>query len=291
MIKQKVVDVLSWMYYPFFKAKRYQIMSIDETINFMCSKGHSIIRFGDGEFSLLNGRSIEKYQPYSESLKKGLVTSVTTVNKDDLLICLPETMRTLDFCVKKSRAIWKRDFFRNRKSYGKYCKNTIVYGNAFVSRPYMIYEDKTKCEKWFRRIIDMFQDKKIVIIEGEYSRCGVGNNFLENAHSVKRILCPSENAFAVYDRILFEAKKIEKDSLILLSIGPASKPLALELFNVGYWVWDIGHIDSEYEWFLSNAQSKEKIVGKHTAEMQDNEVDIGICENSDYNNSIIVRIS
>ena len=52
-----------------------------------------------------------------------------------------------------------------------------------------------------------------MLIEGYFSRNGIGNDLFNNAKSIKRILCPPKNAFFVYDKIINEVKKF-----ILLNI-------------------------------------------------------------------------
>ena len=49
-------------------------------------------------------------------------------------------------------------------------------------------------------------------------------------------------------------------------LGPTAKVLAYDLALEGYWAVDIGHIDSEYEWFRMGATHKIKFSNKHTAE-------------------------
>jgi hypothetical protein len=83
---------------------------------------------------------------------------------------------------------------------------------------------------------------------------------------VKRILGPAHNAFSKFDIMLDEAKKLNKDTLLLIAMGPTAKPLAFELARIGYQSIDIGNIDIEYEWFLKSATTKIKIPGKYTSE-------------------------
>ena len=49
-------------------------------------------------------------------------------------------------------------------------------------------------------------------------------------------------------------------------LGPTAKALVGELAATGLQLVDIGHIDSEYEWFQMGATSKVKLPHKHTAE-------------------------
>lgn len=283
-IKKIIITIMGYLYYPFFKLRKYNILSIDKTIDYIEKSGCSIIRFGDGEFSLINGKDIMNYQSYSRELQLKLTQSLLFSN-GNVLVCLPDTLVNMKKCNPKSKKIWKSEFFRNRKSYNKYISNNRIYGNAFVSRPYMTYKDKSKSKYLFDRLLSIFSDKNIVIIEGEYSRTGVGNDMFKKSLSIERIICPASNAFDKYNEILSTAKQISKDRLILVSLGPTSKPLVMDLVLEGYWALDIGHIDSEYEWFLSESTKKTKIVNKHTAEMDDE--NISECNDEAYKESII----
>ncbi len=264
------------------------VMSIEETLNKIIDSEISIIRFGDGEFSIMGGGNACLFQSYSHDLRDKLVETVNDVKNDKVLICLPETMVSLKPFKKSTQKFWTITFAENYHTYKDNSNSDYRYGNAFVSRPYMIYKDKSQCEKYFELLKKAFANKEVVIIEGEYSRSGVGNDLFSGAKSVERIICPAENAWSKYDEILNAALKLRKDKLILTSIGPTSKPLAMQLIRNGYRVLDMGHIDSEYEWFLSNATKKEKINGKHTAEVDDN--DIQECLDSSYINSIICTV-
>ena len=262
------------------------ILTIDQTIEKM-QEGNSIIRFGDGEFALLDDCNIQNYQESNQQLKIGLEEVIDSTD-EGLLICLPDTINNLKAYKFNSKIIWLSKIGRNYKQYLKYFNREHLYGNAFVSRPYMIYKNKDKCDEWFKAILNLFYDKDIVLIEGIYSRSGVGNDLFKEARSVKRILCPNKNAFSKYDEILKEALKISQNKLILVALGPAGKVLAYELFKKGYMVWDIGHIDSEYEWYLRECTDKTIIPFKHTAESID--VNIGECTDENYINSIITII-
>lgn len=142
-----------------------------------------------------------------------------------------------------------------------------------------------------QKIIGYFTDKNILLVEGKYSRNGVGNDMFDKAASVKRILVPNKNAFAKYDDIKNEVlKNVNLDTLVLLAMGPSAKPLVCDLVEQGYWVLDIGHIDSEYEWFLSKTVTKERTkINKHIAELSD--ANIAECTDTDYLDSIVADLS
>jgi len=265
-----------------------QILTIDKTIDFISVQGNSMVRFGDGEFSLMEGKDIEGYQKANERLAGELAKVIKNVNNSRLLICLPEPINGVSKYVYTSRWHWVAHLAQNWKRYHKVCNAQITYGNAFVSRPYMIYKNKEQSAIWFERIISIWEDRDVVLVEGKFSRSGVGNDLFSNVRSLKRILCPPKNSFEHYDEILEAVLKLNKKSLILLSVGPTSKPLAKVLADNGYWTLDIGHLDSEYEWYRAQTLSKIPLDNKHSAEITDE--GIGECNDEEYLKSIILTI-
>ena len=136
----------------------------------------------------------------------------------------------------------------------------------------------------------IWDKKDILIVEGEYSRLGVGNDLFDNANSIERIICPSENAYDIYDKILSETKKYGENKLILLAVGPTATVLAYDLYEAGFRVIDIGHVDIEYEWFLRKATEKIKIETKYVTEVKDGENNIQDISDEKYEKEIVSKI-
>ena len=143
---------------------------------------------------------------------------------------------------------------------------------------------------YFNHLKEIWNEKDVLIIEGQYSRSGVGNDLFSNANSVQRILCPSRNAFSDYEKILKYAQKHGSNKLILIMLGPAAKVLAYDLYKSGFWAIDLGHIDSEYEWFKMGARKKVTLNNKHTAENNYDE-HIGEIDDDEYQGQIIIDLS
>ena len=114
----------------------------------------------------------------------------------------------------------------------------------------------------------IWEGRDIVIVEGEKTRVGIGNDLLNNAKSIKRMICPAENAFKIYDKILNAVLKVSKDKLILISLGPTATVLAYGLANLGYQAVDIGHTDIQYELYLRNTTEMIQIPNKYVMEYQ-----------------------
>ena len=113
-----------------------------------------------------------------------------------------------------------------------------------------------------------------MIIEGEQTRFGIGNDLLNNTKSIKRIICPVCDAFNSYNQILKSALKFDKSVLILIALGPTASVLAYDLYKFNYQVIDVGHIDIQYEFFLRKVEHSIKIPYKYTSEARGGSVNI-----------------
>lgn len=241
-----------------------RIMSIDDTLDYIIEHKCSIARFGDGEFKLICGDNI-KFQGANNQLSLRL-REVITSNTNECLICLPDSFGSLRWMVPKAYNYMWRIVCENREKWMSVVEVNRNYGNAYLSRCYIDWKDKSKSKQWFEQAKKIWEQQEIVFIEGEKSRLGVGNDLFANAKSVHRILCPSENAFSYYDSILETATQLDKKKLILLALGPTASVLAYDLSRLGYRALDVGHIDIEYEWFLRKATEKVRIEYKFTNE-------------------------
>ena len=77
--------------------------------------------------------------------------------------------------------------------------------------------------------------------------------------------------------------------LILISLGPAGKVLAYDLFKRGYHVLDIGHIDNDYEWYLHEVERPTRLNNnKHNSDSSDE--DVTDCLDVSYQRQIIAII-
>lgn len=133
----------------------------------------------------------------------------------------------------------------------------------------MDFEDKTHSSHYFDFLKTIWENRDIVIIEGEESRLGVGNDLFSNTNSISRILCPKENAYKKYDEIFSFARNLDKNKLILIALGATATVLAYDLHREGFQALDVGHVDIEYEWMKMGAMEKLPIKGKYVNEAKD----------------------
>lgn len=264
------------------------VKSSDEAIDLIIEKRLSVSRFGDGELLLIKGKDIS-YQNYSDDISKRL-KDILKEDNNRLLVCVPNVFGSLDEYVEDSKKIWTIHMGENRKKWFQILDQNKIYYDAFLSRPYMIYSNKNNCEYKFKNLKRIWQNRDIIIVEGEKSRLGVGNDLFDNTNSISRIICPSTNAFDSYDSIIYEVKKHNKGKLILLALGPTASILAYDLSKAGYQAIDIGHIDIEYEWFLRKSKKKEKIEGKYTNEVIGGSI-VSNIKDEKYINETICKIN
>lgn len=234
-----------------------KVHSIEETIEELIHTNKSMIRFGDGEITMIRGRSLKLQQVESE-IVEGL-KRMLSYEYEDMLVTIPEIFGDLSFYRKESRQFWKDHLLFSRKIYERYCNPDRVYYNTSVSRFYYALEDKSACRQQVENIRKIWRDKDIVIVEGERTHNGVGNNLLDGAKSVERIIGPSSDAYRKLDALFASCKEYPKDRLFLVSLGVAAKFLVERLFLEGYRALDIGNLDMEYEWYLNRTEHKEKI--------------------------------
>lgn len=263
--------------------KRPAVLSIEETIDRVINGNLSVIRFGDGEISLIDGSDLG-FQRYSKDLADKL-EMVIKAEIDGLLITIADVWGKLDELEEYAYRFGVHHQYRCGHVWKSLLSNERVYGNTGMTRFYLAYKDKSNSGSTFNKLFSIWQDKDVVLIEGEKSRLGVGNNMFDKVKSLYRILCPPTDAFLKYNAIKNEAMKISKDKLILLSLGPTAKVLAYELFLLGYRVIDIGHVDMEYEMFLRKADKQTKVPYKYFNEI--NERNPEDCRDEKYLSQII----
>lgn len=266
-MKRRIKDILAavvyFLYEKGIRHNRIKVHSIEETIDELLRTDKSMVRFGDGEIVMIKGGDL-MLQKASAEIAEGLA-GILAYSYDDLIVTIPGIFETLSDHHKASRQFWKDHLLFCRKVYETYCNPDRIYYTTFVSRCYYYAQDRSNCDRWFAKIRKIWENKDIVVVEGAKTHNGVGNDLLDSAAGIERIICPPRDAYAAIPRILAACEAYDKDRLFLLSVGVAAKFLALELFHRGYRVLDIGNMDMEYEWYVRQTQDKCRLE-KHEIE-------------------------
>ena len=265
--------------------KPIKVKSIDETLNEIIKNNKSISRFGDGEFSIIFNNSL-KFQKFNERIKY------------KLLEVLNSTLKNLSIGIMniedvKNHRIWNNWFERYKFELGKILNKNKIYSNSFITRFFTLFKNKIDIKKYISKFKSIWNNRNILIIEGDRTRIGVGNDLLNNSNSIKRIICPNENAFSVYDKILdyFYSHNIDKDTLILISLGPTATVLTYELCKLGFQSIDLGHFDLHYEFYSRNYSRVMKLDNKYVNEVPGGSLNISQVKNKNYYNEILIDFS
>ena len=269
--------------------QQISVLSIDQSLDYLLEKGASVVRFGDGEMDLVAGRSIV-YQDFDPELSARLREIMSMESDERLMICLPDVFTGLERYSIDAQNFWSLNHLPHfLEKYNNICR-APWYGSTFISRPYIDLEDKTPSAGYFAKLKQLWQDKDLLIVEGLTSRSGVGNDLFDGARSIKRVICPSRNAYSKLEAIKQAIREHADNRLILTMLGPTAKVLVYDLVQEGYRALDIGHIDSEYEWFQMGASHKVKLSHKHTAEHNFDQ-DIEFRDDQAYDSQIVANLA
>lgn len=266
--------------------KKPNVIGIEETILKVVNDKCSVARYGDGEFNIILGNSID-FQKYDHRLAQKM-SDILMLDDNNFMVCIAgELYDSNKDIIPQAKVYWKRFIRKNRWKLNKILKRGKTYYHASMTRFYMNFIDKSRAVKYAQLLKQIWAGRDIVFIEGEKSRLGVGNDFFDNAKSIKRILCPANQAFDCYDAIMASVNSnINKDTLVLIALGPTATAMAYDLYKSGYQAIDIGHIDIEYEWMIMGATTKVAVKNKYTNEAEDGK-DIGDLLDEEYKGQIV----
>jgi hypothetical protein len=194
----------------------------------------SIIRYGDGEISLLLGKSIH-WQKYSYNLSLDLLTIIKDYSKDSpYILCIPnhriqannqELRKTMKLHMWLPFRILFKSIFPNK----------VIYGNAILFRYMGLLS---------MNINKYFENLNIIFVANE-KVASIAN--VKSSKKLTKIIVPSKNAYIKKKEIMEKIKKNlsqydKTEIIVLLSCGPLAKVLAFELSIIGYRAIDLGHI-------------------------------------------------
>lgn len=267
--------------------KSITLMSNKETVDEIKYEGKSLGRFGDGEFLWMLNRNNTSFQKSSEKLRLELI-NIMKNKRENLLIGIPGGILDPSLCNNQAKFHWtiiKNEIYPYIE---QYLDSNVIYSDASITRPYIDYRDRKFSENSFKNLQRIWEDRDVVIVEGENTKLGLGNDLFNNVKSLNRILCPSENAYERIDEIVKTIiDKVDKKCLLLGALGPTATVLAFRLSELGFQFVDVGHIDIEYMWFLNNELIRKPVEGKSVNESNSRKCSELYNQDQRYVNSII----
>lgn len=262
--------------------RKLRIFPPSKTIDLIKANKYNVCRYGDGEFYVMTGKS-NGFQKADKVLASRL-QEVFVNRRSDILLCIPYTLKSLKGLTQNSK-LFAVDFIHNnlKERVIPFVNTNISYGDSLFTRFYMSKRNKSvrNMNQYVSRLKSIWEGQDLLIVEGEYTRSGVRNDLFNCANTIKRIICPSKDAFDYYDRILSCIIKNGRDKLVVMALGMTATVLAYDLAKQNIWALDLGHIDMEYEWFLMGAKEKTSIENKIVDEIENK---------GDFNKSISDKV-
>ena len=267
-----------------------KVNNIETSIKYLISNNCSLSRYGDGEILLMEGYDIA-FQKSVPELRRRLIEVALATSNTRHMIGVPDVFHNLNEFNNKAKVFWENFLYKGNglALINKYFKRNREYLDTNMTRFYEHFLDKSATAQYVFLWKTVWKDKKILIVEGMGSRLGVYNDLFDNTSDIKRILCPAENAFWYYEKILHLSKKHGKERLVLIALGPTATILAYDLSVAGLHALDVGHIDVEYEWYKMSASQKQAVHGRYVNEVSQR--DIECCTDSSYLAQIIEVIA
>lgn len=174
------------------------------TLQLIINHELSFIRFGDGEFNIINGNRGPQFQRNSRTLQSEL-REVLHFRSPKNLICIPNIF-TQDTKIS-SHTNYNHNFrekylINNSLILAKTLDEKYTYGDALITRPFMDTQNKKYSSDIFNLFKQIWNNRDIVIIEGDKTLFGVNNELLNNASTIKRIIAPALNAYDYKNEII-----------------------------------------------------------------------------------------
>lgn len=262
------------------------VKTIEETIIELKKNKSSIARFGDGEVIYLVNKLDLRYQEYDEKLASTL--EIMLKNKTpNLLIGIPDGYRDVNQFDPDIKKYTRSQISFNWPKFQKFLDIKTQYWNANITRLYFGYKDQSKCGHYFELMRSLWIGKDILLIEGEKSRLGVGNDLFEKANSLRRILGPPHHAYRKIDEMVKTAvDNFGENTIVLVAMGTTAKAIVYELHKREIQTIDVGNIDLEYLWYKMGVKERVKIKGKYTSEVAGG-IEVADVEDINYHNQII----
>lgn len=245
-----------------------EVLDTKSTLDVLTTGNISISRYGDGEFNLIAGKAL-KFQAFDYRLQERLSTILSAHEGGFHRVAIPYALCSVRGLSLRSSKFWLYHCNEVRETVYPLLDFERQYLDAQVSRFYVNRKDKTQSKFYLDAWRSLWNEKRILIVEGAETRFGAGNDLLDGAASIGRVICPAVDAWSsyqdIFDSVLERSRTFD---LVLLALGPTATVLAYDLSLNGVRAIDSGNLDMEYEWMQRGSRSQVAIEGKYTLEAE-----------------------
>jgi len=209
----KVLLIIHWVRYRlnYNKRNKIKILPAEQTVDYIIGHKCSISRYGDGElgqvYNYLEKTDLNKsgFQSYDEDLGRRLyeILAESGNNAINFKVGLPGCFFGIGtgYLRRSAASFWEGFSNININKTLRILRSNIFLDSTFT-RFYLSHRDKSRCKEFIEHIKKIWNNRDVIIIEGEYTCLGVGNDLFAGAKSIRRILCPATDAWGRYHEIL-----------------------------------------------------------------------------------------
>lgn len=237
-----------------------RIMNTGDSVEFLLNNNCSLSRYGDGELMIMLGGDII-FQKYNPVLSNRLKEILSLGEMPGFRVGIPYALKSTVGGKQYYIDFWQENLKTGRMHWLRLINIRKTYLDACFTWCLTDKENPKPMIPVFENLMKLWENKNILIVEGINGRLGVGNGLFITAKARRRILCPSENAFDLYDQILSEIKRLrDPDEIVLISLGPTATVLAYDLYRSGVRTIDLGHINKEYKLMLDLLNKTDDVI-------------------------------
>lgn len=216
------------------------ILSIEETINYIVDNKISVARLGDEEE--LN--AMLALTPKYPELKSKLINICASGSNEHCFVCINNFNADKDdlpFFFRRAFGLLYSSLKRRTFERIQFNDKTN-YGDAYAFLFY--YYKCTEAEKNIKhsKIKKIWENRKVLFIVNSKSNILTDTSCFNNTKEKAFIFGPAQNAFSEYDKILNEIKNNYDTSwLVYIEMGAMATVLSYELSEIGFQALDMGH--------------------------------------------------
>lgn len=227
--------------------RQLDVLNPKETVQILEQKAVSLIRYGEGEISLIRGEGIP-FQSYDEKLA-GRLKELLRTQEEGLCIGIPyyflhPVKNLTPYAMQRALAVAVQ-----RSVLLRGCNRNTQYLDACVMNAYQTYA-KYDFKSHYNQMQALLSGRDVTVVCGEEILDRLQYKALDVCKSAVYVYGPAMNAYSEYDALLDKVLKTDKNRLVLVAMGPTAKALVYDLYKAGYQAWDMGHYFKDYDAYM-----------------------------------------
>lgn len=227
--------------------RKLDVLNPKETVQILEQRAVSLIRYGEGEISLIRGEGIP-FQSYDEKLA-GRLKELLRAQEEGLCIGIPyyflhPVKNLTPYAMQRALAVAVQ-----RSVLLRGCNRNTQYLDACVMNAYQTYA-KYDFKSHYNQMQALLSGRDVTVVCGEEILDRLQYKALDVCKSAVYVYGPAMNAYSEYDALLDKVLKTDKNRLVLVAMGPTAKALVYDLYKAGYQAWDMGHYFKDYDAYM-----------------------------------------